>query len=185
MRQEFEPTFPATETLPELNFKLESLGYRLEHTQYIAQAGDRQPGLGLPDEKGLSEVRAYTAPGCEPLLMLVYSTGEGLPWACLFTPTTEAAVTTGMRPLQPISKDEDGTVRFTPNKIVRALLDTGVLDMNAIGRMDFSREDREQFAQLIGYSVRGFGELPYVREETYIVAMNAADRLRDAEAVTE
>jgi len=31
---------------------------------------------------------------------------------------------------------------------------------------DFSQEDREQFAQLIGYSLSGFGELSYVSDET-------------------
>jgi len=34
----------------------------------------------------------------------------------------------------------------------------------------FPQEDREQFAQLIGYSLSGFGELDYVSDETYEVA---------------
>jgi hypothetical protein len=36
--------------------------------------------------------------------------------------------------------------------------------------MNFPREDRVQFAQLIGYSYTGFGELSYVREEDHYAA---------------
>ena len=69
-------------------------------------------------------------------------------------------------PIQPII-DVNGVHRFKENKIVSALLDTGILDMNAIARLEFSTEDREQFAQLIGYSVDGFSELSYVSNATY------------------
>ena len=31
----------------------------------------------------------------------------------------------------------------------------------------FSQEDQEQFAQLIGYSVSGFGDLSYVSDDTF------------------
>lgn len=51
------------------------------------------------------------------------------------------------------------TVRFKENSIVRFLLDGGPFDLNMLARMPFSVEDREQFAQLIGYSLEGFGEL--------------------------
>lgn len=71
-------------------------------------------------------------------------------------------------PMQPIIRDEDGTVRFKENKIVSFLLTfargKGV-GLNELAAMPFSREDREQFAQLIGYSVSGFGELNYARPE--------------------
>jgi hypothetical protein len=73
-------------------------------------------------------------------------------------------------PLQPLVKDEYGVVRFKPNKIVRYLLDNGGIDLNWLATIDFSREDREQFAQLIGYSLSGFSELSYVRDKTYIAA---------------
>jgi hypothetical protein len=66
-------------------------------------------------------------------------------------------------PMQPIVRDKHRTMRFKSNAIVRFLLDAGPFDMNKLATMPFSREDREQFAQLIGYSVSGFGELPYVR----------------------
>jgi hypothetical protein len=71
-----------------------------------------------------------------------------------------------MRPLQPI---KDG--RFEANAIVEYLLDKGPFDMNHLGTLGFSQEDREQFAQLIGYSLSGFSELSYVRNETYDAAM--------------
>ena len=36
-------------------------------------------------------------------------------------------------------------------------------------------QDREQFAQLTGYSLSGFGELSYVRMETYAAAALMAE----------
>jgi len=66
------------------------------------------------------------------------------------------------QPIQPII---DG--RFKENKIVRHLLDHGGIDLNKIAMLNFPQEDTEQFAQLIGYSVGGFGSLSYVTDETY------------------
>lgn len=73
-------------------------------------------------------------------------------------------------PIQPLSIDPVGVVRFKKNAIVAFLLEAGPFNMNTLAEMDFSREDREQFAQLIGYSLSGFGELPYVSNETYEAA---------------
>lgn len=78
-------------------------------------------------------------------------------------------------PIQPLAPDESGTVRFKPNAIVRWLLDDGPFDMNEIAMKRFSVEDQEQFAQLIGYSLSGFSELSYVRDETY----NTAERMSE------
>jgi hypothetical protein len=69
-------------------------------------------------------------------------------------------------PVQPLV-DDDGITRFKRNAIVCFLLDAGPYDMNKLALMPFSDEDREQFAQLIGYSLSGFGELSYVSDETY------------------
>lgn len=69
-------------------------------------------------------------------------------------------------PMQPII---DG--RFKENKIVSYCLDNST-DMNDIAMQDFSVEDREQFAQLIGYSHSGYGELRYVTDESYYRAQN-------------
>ena len=78
-------------------------------------------------------------------------------------------------PTQPIYLDEVGIARFKPNAIVRFLIDLctqrGIADMNALAIMPFTREDREQFAQLIGYSVSGAGELSYFFADT----IDAAD----------
>ena len=69
-------------------------------------------------------------------------------------------------PMQPIVRDEDGTMRFRKNKLVRYLLDRGPHDLNYLAMLpDVPREDWEQFAQLIGYSVSGFGDLDYASED--------------------
>ena len=73
-------------------------------------------------------------------------------------------------PVQPLYKAKDGMARFKENAIVQLLLDRGKFTMNDIAYLDFSQEDREQFAQLIGYSLRGFSELSYVSDETYEAA---------------
>ena len=70
-------------------------------------------------------------------------------------------MTEARHPMQPIVRDQIGTYRFKHNAIVRHLLDSGSIDLNQIAAMNFSDEDREQFAQLIGYSVDGFCEMDY------------------------
>ena len=80
------------------------------------------------------------------------------------------------RPIQPIIKDPNGVVRFQRNKIVAFLLDNGPFDLNQLAMMDFSPEDRRQFAQLIGYSLSGYGELSYVDDETYMTAEAMAEQ---------
>lgn len=77
------------------------------------------------------------------------------------------------QPIQPLYTDEHGVVRFKENAIVRQLLDFASergMSLNEIARMPFSREDRVQFAQLIGYSLSGFGTLSYVDNDTYEAA---------------
>ena len=73
-------------------------------------------------------------------------------------------------PIQPLYVDRHGRTRFKRNAIVEALLDCGPLDMNGLAILPFEANDREQFAQLIGYSLDGFGELSYVTDETYDAA---------------
>jgi len=75
-------------------------------------------------------------------------------------------------PIQPIEKDANGTLRFKGNAIVRFLLFEGPFDMNDLAAKDFTVEDREQFAQLIGYSLDGYRELSYTSDETYSAAEN-------------
>jgi hypothetical protein len=71
----------------------------------------------------------------------------------------------------PMQKVEDN--RFVKNDMVRWLLDNGGKDLNDLAREDFSNEDREQFAQLIGYSLSGFSELSYVSDESVETAFKA------------
>lgn len=75
--------------------------------------------------------------------------------------------------VQPLIKDDDGVVRFRANAIVRFLLDAGPFDMNTLAAASFSAEDRRQFAQLIGYSLSGYAELPYVSDEAYADALQS------------
>lgn len=56
-------------------------------------------------------------------------------------------------PIQPLRKDASGVLRFQQNKIVSDLLDHASkhgMDLNDIARRDYSNEDRQQLAQLIG-----------------------------------
>jgi hypothetical protein len=77
-------------------------------------------------------------------------------------------------PMQPIVV-VGGVTRFKANAIVSHLLQTHpTCDMNKLASMDFTDEDRMQFAQLIGYSVGGYAELSYVSDESYEAAEKAA-----------
>lgn len=81
-------------------------------------------------------------------------------------------------PVQPLMRCKDGVVRFKANAIVQFLLDAGPFDMNKLALMPFSDEDREQFAQLIGYSLCGFEELDYVSDATYMRAASQSKRAK-------
>jgi len=74
-------------------------------------------------------------------------------------------------PLQPIEEH-----RFVANKVVRYLLDNGGIDMNDLAVQDFPQTDREQFAQLIGYSISGAGDLDYFSDESIEAAMMVAEK---------
>lgn len=82
-------------------------------------------------------------------------------------------------PIQPLELDKNGVLRFKENKIVSWMLDMGrdgkKFDMNTIAIKDFSREDREQFAQLIGYSHSGAGSLSYMSD----LVLEAAEAVYD------
>lgn len=84
-------------------------------------------------------------------------------------------------PIQPIVTDEHGTKRFKANKIVQHLLYNGGINLNQLACLDFSREDHEQFAQLIGYSVSGAGDLSYFSKETYDAAQKMVETGESAE----
>lgn len=84
-------------------------------------------------------------------------------------------------PMQPVYFDRQRIIRFKPNKIVQYMLDAGrdakLFDLNKFALLPFDREDHVQLAQLIGYSVCGFGDLSYVPRATVAAADRAAERL--------
>lgn len=71
-------------------------------------------------------------------------------------------------PDQPLVMKNDKVVRFAANNIVRFLLDHGGVDLNKLASIGylFTGAEWEQFYQLIGYSVSGFGDLNEVSKET-------------------
>ncbi|MEG5661374.1 DUF3850 domain-containing protein [Enterobacter bugandensis] len=80
-------------------------------------------------------------------------------------------------PMQPLVIDAHGTLRFKESPIVRALLDYATehgYGLNEIAREEFDAEDQMQLAQLIGYSLSGYGTLSYVTDESYERAAEAA-----------
>lgn len=79
----------------------------------------------------------------------------------------------GSHPIQAIFNDA-GVIRFRRNAIVRYLLDFGPFDMNHLMDLPFDQYDREQFAQLLGYSVSGFGDLPYASSDVVAKANGIA-----------
>lgn len=78
--------------------------------------------------------------------------------------------------MQPVIQNAD-VARFKRNAIVCFLLDAGPYDLNKLALMNFTKADREQFAQLIGYSVSGFGDLSYVSNKAYYAARAQAEKL--------
>lgn len=69
-------------------------------------------------------------------------------------------------PLQPVILDKNGVIRFKANTIIEYLYDRGYLDLNLIACLQFSQEDKEQFAQLLGYSLSGFLDLSFISKKT-------------------
>ena len=76
--------------------------------------------------------------------------------------------------MQPIVNME-GVLRFKDNKLVRYLLDRGGVDLNHLAKISylFTQDDWEQFYQLIGYSVSGYGDLSNVSPESVAQADSA------------
>lgn len=97
--------------------------------------------------------------------------------ACHLVAWRRWIVADSKHPLQPLALDSQGVLRFKENKIVSHLLEVGRqhgCGLNELACMNFSKEDREQFAQLIGYSLSGWGTLIYVSDETYAAAQASA-----------
>ena len=92
-------------------------------------------------------------------------------------------------PIQPVEVDSRGVKRFKENKVVRWLLDNGGKDLNDIARQGFDREEQEQFAQLIGYSLSGASDLGYMSDAVLQAAEAYADgdeeSLKEKEAYSQ
>lgn len=85
---------------------------------------------------------------------------------------------TPKNPMQPFVMEKN-VVRFKRNKLVEYLLDKGGLNLNDLAAMEdeFSQDDWQQFAQLIGYSLCGYHELSYVSDKNAKAASKAAQKL--------
>ncbi len=81
-------------------------------------------------------------------------------------------------PMQPIVLAKDGVARFQANAIIQWMVDSGKLDLNQIATMfQFDDDDRMQLAQLLGYSVSGFGDLSYADPAIVSQADEAAQKI--------
>ena len=89
-------------------------------------------------------------------------------------------------PMQPVV-DVKGTHRFKENAIVNHLLEFASKHghgLNELACLEFSEDDRMQLAQLIGYSIEGYGTLSYVSDKSYDKAAKASDKLLKAKTPT-
>ncbi len=81
--------------------------------------------------------------------------------------------------MQPIVWAEDGCIRFLANRMVNDLYEFARprgMGLNEMAAGDYTADERMQFAQLIGYSVSGYGGLSYVSDES----ANKADAIAAA-----
>lgn len=166
-------------------------------------AATKEKPLPCPFCGGKAKLRLIPKEDAAPEIPSAYWVGEcGSKGNCpamitVFGDTKEAAISQwntrhvigawigeDRRTLQPIALDEQGIARFRKNKIVCYLLDDGAFDMNHLANLGFSASDRSQFAQLIGYSVSGFGELSYTADDQVeqadkiAASLSASPRLR-------
>jgi hypothetical protein len=81
--------------------------------------------------------------------------------------------------MQPIIRDANGVIRFKRNAIVDHFVRNHTIDLSQLAAsLDaYSVEDAEQFWQLLGYSVSGYGDLSFVRPETIAEADRRAESL--------
>lgn len=84
-------------------------------------------------------------------------------------------------PMRPIVIAEDGVIRFQENKVVRLLVDRARergYSLNELVRdLPEASPDWDEFYQLIGYSVSGYGDLSRVSPESVEAADTIAVKL--------
>lgn len=98
--------------------------------------------------------------------------------------TPPAPKVTVYHPMQPVVVDESGIHRFKSNKCVEALLEHGQktgFGLNELTLHGHTPEDQMQLAQLIGYSVSGYGDLSYVTDASYDLAAEQSQALTAAQ----
>lgn len=71
------------------------------------------------------------------------------------------------QPNQPTYTDKHGVRRFQGNEIIEYLVQNDIINLNDLAALKFSKEDQAQFAQLMGYSVSGWGDLSYVTNKKW------------------
>ena len=84
------------------------------------------------------------------------------------------------QPMQPVEMAADQVVRFKRNQIIcdmQELCAKHGLDLNEIACRDYSKDDRSQLMQLIGYSVSGYGSLSFSRAKHVMRADQKADEI--------
>lgn len=148
--------------------------YAAVHPSAVAGTGEPVAYQIHSDLEGWRECtpERYAEVSIRPLVDGKYSGG----WLLrkLYTIPPAASAPTAMQPLYIAG---DGRIRFKENAIVRHLLTSAGkvgVDLNSIAMDDFSDDDRMQLAQLIGYSLGGYGELSYVSDDSYNAAVAAA-----------
>ena len=83
--------------------------------------------------------------------------------------TADSVLDDAETPMQPICIASDGVIRFKQNRMVNDLYEFSQprgFGLNEMARRDYTQEERMQFAQLIGYSVSGYGGLSYASLES-------------------
>jgi hypothetical protein len=84
------------------------------------------------------------------------------------------------QPMQPIVVADDGVVRFQANKVIEWIVDSGKVSLDDVAMLKVPVGDKEQFWQMLGYSVSGYGGLLFVRRKTRLKASSKAARVLGA-----
>ncbi len=99
-------------------------------------------------------------------------------------PPTEEEDHGPRHPTQPVVASMEGgheVYRFKRNEIVHKFYEMASegrkYDLNDVAMGRFTKEDRAQFDQLIGFSVSGWGGMQYVTDEDYDLAQKEVEKM--------
>lgn len=79
---------------------------------------------------------------------------------------------------QPLYIDDEGVARFRHNPLICYLADRRLNDLSITFPPNEYKKHWSQLAQLLGYSIGGFGDLSYVSDEEYLEADAEVEKLR-------